>query len=163
MLLACSCAGSVRGSYKTSGCGGIWDLSFAGGSLIATFIQGLTVRPGGRVCKSRTANIRWRLSLVHAVCGALRHRALLGQRASRRLLASEEMRTPRFAYVARSIRFPFSASACWRFPGAFPRACLRLRAGRTPSNPASLDRLGRICSLFPALALSLPSVSLSQS
>jgi len=38
----------------------IWDLSFAGGSLIATFIQGLTVgRPGGRVASHERPLFRW--------------------------------------------------------------------------------------------------------
>ena len=79
--------------YKTHRMRWIWDLSFAGGSLIATFIQGLTVGAlveglpihEWRICRRR-------VRLAHAVCGALRHRPVSRLCASRRLLAGQEMR-----------------------------------------------------------------------
>src|SRR5258708_14255642 len=74
----------------------------------------------------------------------MRHRALPWLRASWRLLAGEEMRRRGSGC---------GASADSRSRGrcvGVPRACLRLRAGRAPSNPASLDRSAYLF-VFPAI------------
>ena len=43
--------------YKTERMRWLWDASFAGGSLVAAFMQGLTVGASWRACRSPTANI----------------------------------------------------------------------------------------------------------
>ena len=79
--------------YKTERLRWLWDLSFAGGSLIATFIQGLMVGAlveGLQVTNGQYSGVR--LRLAYTICDAVRHRALPRLRASRCLLAREEMR-----------------------------------------------------------------------
>jgi cytochrome d oxidase subunit CydB len=43
--------------HKTERMRWVWDAAFAGGSLVAAFIQGLMVGAWSRDCRSRTANI----------------------------------------------------------------------------------------------------------
>ena len=79
--------------YKTERLRWIWDLSFAGGSLIATFIQGLTV--GALVEGLQVTNGQYSggaFGWLTPFSVLVRHRALPRLRASRRLLAGEEMR-----------------------------------------------------------------------
>ena len=79
--------------YKTERLRWLWDLSFAGGSLIATFIQGLMV--GALVEGLQVTNGQYSggaFGWLTAICDAVRHRALPRLRASRCLLAREEMR-----------------------------------------------------------------------
>jgi cytochrome d ubiquinol oxidase subunit II len=70
----------------------IWDLSFVGGSLAATFIQGLTV--GALVEGLPMANGQYAggdFGLVQSIRGTLRCRTLSGLCTSRHLLAGPEM------------------------------------------------------------------------
>jgi len=96
--------------YKTQRMRWIWDLSFAGGSLIATFIQGLTVGALVEGCKSRTANIP---VVTSAGSRRLRRYAASGSALATRFSApagwSENAR-PRFA-TSRAARSPCSRSA----------------------------------------------------
>ena len=92
--------------YKTQRLRWIWDLSFAGGSLIATFIQGMTV--GALVEGLPFTNGEYSgRSLRYAASGsalAMRYSAPAGW--------SENVR-PRFAR-SRAARFPCSRSVSWR-------------------------------------------------
>src|SRR6266849_843685 len=120
--------------YKTQRLRWIWDLSFAGGSLIATFIQGLMV--GALVEGMRFTNgeysggeVGW-LTPFAALCGlglCLGY-ALLGACWLVKMRGRGSRRRARPDLRARGRR------------AGVPRGCLRLRAGRKSSNPASLDR-----------------------
>lgn len=111
------------------------DLSFAGGSLQSPDSYEVDGRrPGGR-----TAIHEWRIFGGRSVGSRrlrcfLRHWPVSWLRASRCLLAAQEVRgrSPRR-------RSPPNPCACGRRTGV-PRAGLRLRAGRAPSDPSSLDR-----------------------
>jgi cytochrome bd-type quinol oxidase subunit 2 len=71
----------------------IWNASFAGGSLVAAFMQGLMI---GALVEGPAAHRRslrwWRIRLAQSLCGALRHWTVRRLRAPRRLLAGQEMR-----------------------------------------------------------------------
>ena len=90
--------------------------------------------PGGRVAVHERRLFRRRGRLAHAIRGPLRHRPVPWLRASWRLLAGQKMRSRSSHRRAAS-----DTNACGRRAGV-PPGSLRLRAGRTPSNPASLDR-----------------------
>ena len=121
--------------YKTQRLRWIWDLSFVGGSLIATFIQGMTV--GALVEGLQFTNgeysggeVGW-LTPFAVLCGiglCLGY-ALLGACWLARKCEAE----------VRDRRAAPDTNARGRRAGV-PPGSLRLRAGRTPSNPASLDR-----------------------
>jgi len=143
--------------YKTQRMRWIWDLSFAGGSLIATFIQGVTVGAlveGLQVTNGQYSggDFGW-LTPFAALCGiglCLGY-ALLG---ACWLLKKCDAR---FA-MWRVGRFPFSRSACWR------SSCLSSLT-RWPNTFQSCiaGSIGRICSYSRRLARSLQQCSRSAS
>ena len=70
----------------------VWDLSFAGGSLVATFATGRDGRrPCGRVAIHEWPIFRWSILLVYHVLGLVWNRALSWLCAAWRLLAGPEM------------------------------------------------------------------------
>ena len=71
----------------------IWNLSFSGGSLVASFMQGVMVGTLVQGPADGEWRIYWRhVRLVQRVFGAVRHRSLPGVCAARRLLAGQEAR-----------------------------------------------------------------------
>jgi cytochrome d ubiquinol oxidase subunit II len=117
--------------YKTQRMRWIWDLSFAGGSVIATFIQGMTVgalAEGLQFTNGEYSGgeIGW-LTPFAILCGGglCLGYALLGACWLAKKCEAE----------VRDVAHP---RACARRTG-IPWSCLRLRIGRKPSDPASLD------------------------
>ena len=83
----------------------LWDASFAGGSLVAAFMQGLTVGAPGRGASDRQWPLcRRRPRLAEPLRGALRRRPLHRLRAARSMLARSQMprRRPRVCLSAHS-------------------------------------------------------------
>jgi len=118
--------------YKTQRLRWIWDLSFAGGSLIATFIQGMMV--GALVEGLQVTNGQYSggafgwLTPFAMLCGVglCLGYALLGACWLAKKCEGEVRDV-----AHRRIRGRGTGISC---------ACLRLCAGRKSSNPASLDR-----------------------
>jgi cytochrome d oxidase subunit CydB len=132
--------------YKTQRLRWIWDLSFAGGSVIATFIQGMTV--GALVEGLQFTNgeysggdVGW-LTPFAVLCGiafasAMRFSAPAGWSESAR---------PRFA-TSRAARSPYSRSACWR------SSCLcSLTRWSNTFRSCIVGSIGPICSYSRRLA-----------
>jgi len=127
--------------YKTQRLRWIWDVSFAGGSLISTFIQGMTVGAlveGLQFTKGEYSGgeVGW----LTPFAGPLRHRPVPRLRASWRLLAAQKMRGRGSRRRARP-----DPDARGRRTGV-PRGCFRLRVGREIFQSCIVGSIGRICS-----------------